>query len=89
MVEENEGRRCLLIAGDLTNRETCRKAVEETAREFDGKIDVLVNNASRQTMCPDFADIDLDDVESTFRTNVLQMFAVTKFALPHMRKGSS
>lgn len=28
-------------------------------------------------------------VESTFRSNILQMFAVTKFALPHLRRGSS
>ncbi|KAH9932858.1 general stress protein 39 [Fomitopsis serialis] len=38
---------------------------------------------------PDFASIDLDSVESTFRSNILQMFAVTKFALPHLERGSS
>jgi len=40
-------------------------------------------------MCDDFAQIDLDNVESTFRSNILQIFAVTKHALPHMQKGSS
>jgi NAD(P)-dependent dehydrogenase (short-subunit alcohol dehydrogenase family) len=40
-------------------------------------------------MCPDFAEIDLDNVESTFRSNILQMFAMTKYALPHMEKGGS
>ncbi len=54
-----------------------------------GKIDVLVNNASKQKMCKDFAEIDLEVVESTFRSNILQMFALTKYALPHMEKGSS
>lgn len=28
-------------------------------------------------------------MEETFRTNILQMFALTKFALPHLKKGSS
>jgi NADP-dependent 3-hydroxy acid dehydrogenase YdfG len=40
-------------------------------------------------MCKDFTEIDLNDVESTFRSNILAMFAITKFALPHMKKGSS
>ncbi len=37
-----------------------------------------VNNASKQIMCKDFAEIDLENVESTFRSNILQMFAITK-----------
>ena len=40
-------------------------------------------------MCQNFEEISLSDVESTFRSNILQMFAVTKYALPHMRKGGS
>lgn len=40
-------------------------------------------------MCKDLAEIDLDKVEDTFRTNILQMIAITKYALPHMSKGDS
>jgi NAD(P)-dependent dehydrogenase (short-subunit alcohol dehydrogenase family) len=40
-------------------------------------------------MAKDFEDIDLKNVESTFRSNILQMFAVTKFTLPHLNRGSS
>jgi NAD(P)-dependent dehydrogenase (short-subunit alcohol dehydrogenase family) len=85
---EKEGRECLLIPGDLMDNETCRKAVEKHVEKF-GKIHVLVNNASKQIMCEKFEDIDLDNVESTFRSNILQMFAITKYALPHMEKGGS
>ena len=53
------------------------------------QINVLVNNASKQLLCQSFDEINLDDVESTFRSNILQMFAITKYALPHMKKGSS
>ncbi|KAL2753785.1 hypothetical protein ACRALDRAFT_1064998 [Sodiomyces alcalophilus JCM 7366] len=85
---EKEGRKCLLIAGDLMDNETCRKAVQKHVENF-GKIHVLVNNASKQVMCKDFKEIDLDAVESTFRSNILQMFAMTKYALNHMERGGS
>lgn len=78
---EKEGRECLLIPGDLMDNETCRKAVEKHVEKF-GTIHVLVNNASKQIMCDDIAKIHLDDVESTFRSNILQMFAMTKYAIP-------
>ena len=85
---EKEGRECLLIPGDLMDNGTCRRAVDKHVEKF-GALHVLVNNASKQIMCEDFADIDLGDVESTFRSNILQMFAITKYALPHMEKGGS
>lgn len=85
---EKENQSCLCFPGNLMDNETCRKAVEAHVEKY-GKVDILVNNASKQAMCKEFADIDLDMVESTFRSNILQMFALTKYALPHMQKGSS
>ncbi|KAF7588906.1 hypothetical protein BBP40_005021 [Aspergillus hancockii] len=85
---EAEKRTCLLLPGDLSNQETCRKAVEEHIKKFQ-KLNVLVNNASKQYMCQDLADIDLDKVEESFQTNIIQMFALSKFALPHLSQGDS
>jgi len=85
---EKEGRECLLIPGDLMDNETCRKAVEKHMEKF-GALHVLVNNASKQIMCDDISEIDLSNVESTFRSNILQMFAMCKYAVPHMQKGGS
>ncbi len=85
---EDEGQQCLLIPGDLMDNETCRKAVQKHVDKF-GKIHVLVNNASKQIMCPNITEIDLNNVESTFRSNILQMIAITKYAVPHMEKGGS
>lgn len=85
---ENEGKQCLLVPGNLMDNETCRKAVQQHVDKF-GTIHTLVNNASKQIMCPDIAEIDLEKVESTFRSNILQIFAITKYALPHMEKGGS
>ena len=54
-----------------------------------GKLNILVNNASKQYMCEVFEDIDLDKTEDIFRTNIVQMIAMAKFALPHMSRGDS
>lgn len=85
---EAEGQTCLLVAGNLMDNDTCKSAVDQHVKKF-GRVDILVNNASKQFMCKNFANINLDDVESVFRSNILQMFAMTKFSLPHMSKGSS
>lgn len=86
---EKEGRQCLLIPGDLMDNETCKQAVQKHVDKYGPTLHILVNNASKQIMCDDLKDIDLDNVESTFRSNILQIFAMTKYALHHMEKGGS
>ena len=54
-----------------------------------GSLNILVNNASQQFMCKTFTDIDLNTVEHVFRSNILQMFAMTKYALTYMKKGDT
>jgi NAD(P)-dependent dehydrogenase (short-subunit alcohol dehydrogenase family) len=49
--------------------------------------DVLVNNASQQIQCKNLADIDMDNVEDTFRVNIINYIGVSKAALPHMKRG--
>jgi len=85
---EREGKKCFLFQGDLMDNKNCEKAVAAHIEQL-GDLDILVNNASKQILCEDITKIDLDDVESTFKSNVLQMFAMTKFAVPHMKKGAS
>ncbi|RPB04355.1 oxidoreductase [Choiromyces venosus 120613-1] len=85
---ESAGRKCLLVPFDLENYKDAGSIIEKHMKEY-GRLDTLVNNASKQMQCKEFSEIDLDNVSSTFNTNILQMFAVTKYALPHMKKGSS
>ncbi|KAI0676205.1 general stress protein 39 [Trametes maxima] len=85
---EHEGQKGLAIAFNLEDFKNAKVVIDQHVAAF-GRVDVLVNNASKQLLTEDFANIDLDQVESTFRSNVLQMFAVTKFALPYMGKGGS
>jgi short-subunit dehydrogenase len=54
-----------------------------------GSINVLVNNASKQYLCAQFEDTDLDKTEDIFKTNIIQMISMAKFALPHMTRGDS
>jgi NAD(P)-dependent dehydrogenase (short-subunit alcohol dehydrogenase family) len=82
---EAEGRRCLALAGDVGDEKFCGKAVEQTVREF-GKLDILINNAAEQHPQKDLLDIDAEQLERTFRTNIFGYFFLAKAALPHLRK---
>lgn len=85
---EAAGRKAHLLAMDITKPENPQKIVDAHMQQF-GKLSVLVNNAAMQEMCDDLKDINLSVVEKTYRTNVLSIFAMTKFALPHMKRGSA
>jgi NAD(P)-dependent dehydrogenase (short-subunit alcohol dehydrogenase family) len=85
---EAEGRRCLLISGDVGDERFCRSAVKRTVKELGG-LDVLVNNAAEQHPTPDIQRISAEQLERTFRTNVFSLFFMTKAALSHLRAGSA
>lgn len=87
-VVEQYGRRCLTFAGDVADREVCRKVIDETLAAF-GKLDILVNNAAEQHPQEKLEDITEEQWEKTFRTNIFGMFQMTKAALPHLGKGAS
>jgi NAD(P)-dependent dehydrogenase (short-subunit alcohol dehydrogenase family) len=85
---EQEGRRCLLIAGDVGDESFCRQAVERAAREF-GHLDILVNNAAEQHPQDSIEQISAEQLERTFRTNIFAYFYTVKAALKHLKEGSA
>lgn len=85
---EKEGRRCILIAGDIGREEFCQEIVRQTVAAF-GKLNIVVNNAAEQHPKDSLEEIQTADLENTFRTNILSMFHITKAALPHMQSGDS
>jgi NAD(P)-dependent dehydrogenase (short-subunit alcohol dehydrogenase family) len=85
---EHEGRRAILIPGDVTDSAFCDVAVETAVREF-GRLDILVNNAAFQEHLPSLEDITDDQLDRTFRTNIYGYFYMARAALPHLKEGAA
>lgn len=85
---ESEGRRCLLLPGDIGDPNFCRQAIEETVRQL-GRLDILINNAAEQHPQDDIEEISPEQLERTFRTNVFAMFYLTQAALKYLEPGSA
>jgi len=85
---EKEGVKCHLISGDVGQPEFCTQVVDQAIGKFK-KLDILVNNAAEQHPQEDFANVTPQQVEATFRTNILSMFFLTHAVLPHLKEGSA
>ncbi|HEV2611680.1 MAG TPA: SDR family oxidoreductase [Noviherbaspirillum sp.] len=85
---EKEGRRCLLIAGDVRDAGFCNDAVRQTVAAF-GRLDVLVNNAAFQEHAMALEDITDEHFDMTIRTNLYGYFHMARAALPVMKSGAS
>jgi NAD(P)-dependent dehydrogenase (short-subunit alcohol dehydrogenase family) len=84
---EKEGRKCLLIAGDVKDSAFCNEAVEKTVREF-GHLEILVNNAAFQEHAHSLEDITDERMVETFTTNIMGYMRMARAALPHLKEGS-
>lgn len=80
---EAEGRRCLLLAGDLKQLSFIREVVGKVISTY-SRINILVNNAANHIEQQEFTDISDQQMRETFELNILAMFRLTKNVLPHM-----
>ncbi|MFZ5737590.1 MAG: SDR family oxidoreductase [Pseudomonadota bacterium] len=87
-VVEAEGRKAVLVPGDLSRPDHCRNVVARAVDEF-GAIDILVNNAAHQATFQDIGEISDEEWQTTFAINIHAMFYLTKAAVPHMKPGSA
>lgn len=85
---EQEGRRCVTIAGDVGDEQFCRQAVQQTVDQLGG-LNVLINNAAEQHPQESIEQISAEQLERTFRTNIFGMFFMTKAAMAHLKQGST
>ena len=84
---ESEGRKAVLMSGDIQDAAHCRAIIKRAVAELGG-IDILVNNAAHQASFKALEDISNEEWELTFRVNIHAMFYLTKAAVAHMRPGS-
>ena len=85
---EAENAQSLAIQGDIGDEAFCREAVRQAIERL-GRLDILVNNAGEQHVDTKLEDISAEQIEKTFRTNILGYFFLTKAALPHLGSGSA
>jgi NAD(P)-dependent dehydrogenase (short-subunit alcohol dehydrogenase family) len=85
---EREGRRCLLISGDVAKRKFCFDAVRRVVKEF-GRLDILVNNAAFQLHVSRFEDLTEAHFDRTMKTNLYGYFHMSQAAVVEMRNGAA
>jgi NAD(P)-dependent dehydrogenase (short-subunit alcohol dehydrogenase family) len=85
---EAEGRRALLVPGDVQEAGFCVEVVERTLDTF-GRLDIVVNNAAYQQHQESIEDITDEQLDRTFRTNIYGYFYMTRAAMPHLKPGST
>ncbi len=85
---EKLGGECLLLSGDITDKNFCKKIVDCTIERF-GKINILVNNAGVQYQSDSLDKISDEQFDYTMKVNVYGMFYLTKAVLPHLKSGDS
>lgn len=83
---EEQGGKGLAIKGDIGDAAFCQTLVEKTVETF-GKLDIIVNNAAQQYPQATVEDIEQEQLEKTFRTNLFSMFYIVKAALKHLPAG--
>jgi NAD(P)-dependent dehydrogenase (short-subunit alcohol dehydrogenase family) len=84
---QQAGRKAVAIAGDLRDREFCRRLVSEAVQKLGG-LDIVVSNAGRQQSQPSILDLSDEDFDATMKTNVYAPFWIIKEALPHLKPGA-
>jgi len=85
---EREGRKAMLVPGDVRDATFCTRAVDEVAKHF-GRLDVLVNNAGFQLHAESLEDITDEHLQETLQTNIAGYVYMARAALPHMQAGAS
>ena len=86
LVEINPNAKVITIAADLSRQEDIERVVAITLHEFDGRLDILVNNASTigPSPMPYLLDYPVEDFRYVVNINLIAPFLLTKKLLAAM-----
>lgn len=84
---ENEGVSCYIGLCDVTNEESVKDFISDSAKTI-GQTDVLINNAGISYIGL-LQDMSLDDWNKILNTNLTSAFLMSKYVIPEMLKKQS
>ncbi|WP_277374731.1 SDR family oxidoreductase [Pseudomonas sp. AA-38] len=85
---KRHGGEALALAGDVGDARFCQCVIDAVIGKW-GRLDILINNAGEQHPRKDLSEMDEEQWQKTFRTNIFAMFQLTRAALPHLHSGAS
>jgi len=85
---ENEGGECLLIKGDVKSEQFCKDAIDKTISNF-GTLNCVINNAAMQFPTENIEDIKIENLHTTFETNIYPYFYIVMAAMKHLKSGDT
>jgi NAD(P)-dependent dehydrogenase (short-subunit alcohol dehydrogenase family) len=86
LIEINPKIKVITVSADLSRQEDVERVVAITLHDFDGRLDILVNNASTigPSPMPYLLDYPLEDFRYVINTNLIAPFLLIKKLLPAM-----
>lgn len=85
---EAEGRKAVLIPGDLREEGVATDLINTTVEYFGG-IDILVLNSAQQIAQASLSDLSMKQINDTFKVNIISMYEAVKAAEEHLKPGSA
>ncbi|KAH9808828.1 3-oxoacyl-(acyl-carrier-protein) reductase [Teratosphaeria destructans] len=84
---EKYGRKCYTFQANLKSKDKCKEVIDKAFSTM-GSLDILFNNHAYQMMQKDITEIPEEQWEHTFATNIHPFFYLTKYAIPHLKRGA-
>lgn len=84
---EKEGQECILFKGDISKKAFRKNTLEKISKHWKN-VDILVNNAGIQFPKGEIEKISDDQINETFKVNIISMISFTRDCLKVMNKGA-